>query len=197
MGRLKSLNRQFVVITLLTWCSCIKIKSQILYILSFYFLLVYLKKRQVHMWCICICIFLFYFIYHGNQLLTWDLKNLTIKRFTKSKHASGHVHFPPSSTCRLVWLLNRVQLAESDPLLGKLLNFAIHTCFLCPRAAQFNQSTSFSKLKNEMGCHCSYSLITHRCLKPDDAELGKERKPRGCSGSIRKGLIRTSVITNK
>lgn len=97
----------------------------------------------------------------------------------------------------VVWLLNRVQLAESDPLLGKLLNFAIHTCFLCPRAAQFNQSTSFSKLKNEMGCHCSYSLITNRCLKPDDSELGKERKPRGCSGSIRKGLIRTSVITNK
>lgn len=134
--------------------------------------------------------------------LSWesvvDLKNLTIKRFTmSSKHASGHVHFPPSSTCRLVWLLNRVQLTESDPLLGKLLNFAIHTCFLCPRAAQFNQSTSFSKLKNEMGCHCSYSLITHRCLKPDDAELGKERKPRGCSGSIRKGFIRTSVITNK
>lgn len=135
----------------------------------------------------------FYFIYHGNQLLTWDLKNLTIKRFTKSKHASCSF----STQLHMVWLLNRVQLAESDPLLGKLLNFAIHTCFLCPRAAQFNQSTSFSKLKNEMGCHCSSSLITNRCLKPDDSELGKERKPRGCSGSIRKGLIRTSVITNK
>lgn len=150
----------------------------------------YVKERQIH-------IRTYIFILAWESVFEFQLK-LKEKRFTKTlKLASRHVHFPPGSTCRLVWLFNSVQLAESDPLRGKLLNFAIHTCFLCSRAAQFNRSSSFSKLKNERGCHRSESLIAHRCLKPDDAETGRERKPRDCSDGIRKRLIRTSVITNK